>query len=220
MLLQAFPAISSLLGITTLLGMLLHWIINTDRTIYVSIHTIQTIAFISNIAADDLKPLFITSSIVSSLLFSISFTYFRYERPISVSILKRNLPATFSILLISSRSLGLCLLSVFDIANHAKLYRVFLILFITGSLVSGIFVYWEHYRLGESAYQFIMENTTYYGKYDITAVPSGSKYGFLVSYCISLFVIQSLSCGGLTIYMPLWNGLQASFITSISSHSP
>lgn len=151
MLLQAFPTISSLLGITTLLSILLYQIINTDHTTYVSIHTTQIIVFILNIIANNLKPLFMTSLIVSSLLFSVSFTYFRYERLISVLILKRNLLATFSILLISSRSLGLYLLSIFDITNHAKLHRVFLILFITGSLVSSVFVYQEHYRLGESA---------------------------------------------------------------------
>lgn len=125
--------------------MLLYWMIATHRMMYPSMHTSQTIAFISDIGADKLKPFFAASSIVTSLLFSCSFATYKWMARFDqshASMTSRKILTGISVLLTITGSLGLSLLSIFDVASHTRLHAIFLMLFMVGHLSSAVLVCW------------------------------------------------------------------------------
>lgn len=117
----------------------------------------QTIAYISDVGAAKLKPLFIAASAVTTIFLDLSFLAARYLRhngrliP-NVSIGEKVLDL-LSIFFAIVGTAGLILLSIFDTRRHPKLHDIFLLLFIAGYLISAIFVCWEYQRLGISKLQ-------------------------------------------------------------------
>lgn len=112
----------------------------------------QTIAYISDIGATGLKPLFIAGSTVSVVIFDLAFISERWLR--HKGRLAHNTNWTQKILSICSiiaaivGAAGLILLTIFDTLHHPHLHRVFLGLFIGGYIVSAIFICAEYQRLG------------------------------------------------------------------------
>ncbi|CAM1508488.1 Fc.00g053360.m01.CDS01 [Cosmosporella sp. VM-42] len=146
------PIISGLVWLGMLLGMLLHWIINDDSEHYTSMADTASIAYISNIGADDLKPLFIAGCCVTTLFLDLSFAAERWLRhrgrlvPNGSTGEKVLVALTIVFALVGTA--GLVLLSIFDTAHYKKLHDIFLLLFIAGYLLSAIFICWEYQRLG------------------------------------------------------------------------
>jgi hypothetical protein len=112
----------------------------------------QTIAYISDVGAQSLKPLFIAGSCVTTVFLDLSFLSERWLRhrgrlaanlTVTEQVLSR-LSLAFAIL----GTAGLILLSIFDTLHHPTLHDVFLLLFIVGYVVSAIFICWEYQRLG------------------------------------------------------------------------
>jgi uncharacterized membrane protein YbhN (UPF0104 family) len=134
-----------------LLGLLIHW--NVDgRPHYASMEPTQTIAYISDVGAQDLKPLFIAGSCVTTIFLDLSFFSERWLR--HRGRLARNTTLTEKVLSGLSLgfaligTLGLILLSIFDTLRHHTLHDIFLLLFIAGYVISAIFICWEYQRLG------------------------------------------------------------------------
>lgn len=130
--------------------MLMYWLA-TGRTRYGSMQENQTIAYISDIGAHRLKPLFVLGCVMSSILFNIAFVSDRWLRnrqaPIE-AVITRKVPTLLSILLVFAGSIALCCLSGFDVANFPLFHHIFLTLFIFGYVSSGLFICWEYYHLG------------------------------------------------------------------------
>jgi len=146
-----FPLISGLCWLGMLLGLLIHW--NVDgRPHYASMEPTQTIAYISDVGAQDLKPLFIAGSCVTTIFLDLSFFSERWLR--HRGRLARNTTLTEKVLSGLSLgfaligTLGLILLSIFDTLRHHTLHDIFLLLFIAGYVISAIFICWEYQRLG------------------------------------------------------------------------
>ncbi|KAJ6438675.1 tyrosine kinase protein [Purpureocillium lavendulum] len=146
------PVFSSLVWLGMLLGLLLHWIVDTHRRVYPSMNDGQTIAYISDVGAQELKPLFIAGSAVVTVTLDLSFLSERWLRHRgrlvrNSSVGERTLVGlTIAFAIIGT--CGLILLSIFDTWRHPRLHDVFLLLFIAGYLLSAVFTCWEYQRLG------------------------------------------------------------------------
>lgn len=146
------PVISGLVWLGMLLGMLLHWIIDTDRRRYPSMSDGQSIAYISDIGAQRLKPLFIAGCCVTTVFLDLSFVAERWLRHngrlVPNGSLGQKILAFLTIVFAIVGTAGLILLSIFDTVHHNRLHDIFLLLFIAGYLLSAIFICWEYQRLG------------------------------------------------------------------------
>ncbi|MDI1491181.1 MAG: hypothetical protein OHK93_002388 [Ramalina farinacea] len=112
----------------------------------------QRIAYISDIGAQGLKPLFIAGCCVTTIFLDLSFAAERWLR--HTGRLAKNLGrvekvlSALSILFAIAGTAGLILLSIFDTLRHPHLHDGFLLLFIAGYVISAIFICAEYQRLG------------------------------------------------------------------------
>jgi hypothetical protein len=112
----------------------------------------QSLAFISDIGASELKPLFIAGSCVTTLFLNLSLLSERWLR--HQGRLAKNLTVTEKVLSILSISFafigtaGLILLTIFDTMNYPGVHIAFLMVFMVGYIGSAIFCCWEYQRLG------------------------------------------------------------------------
>lgn len=150
-----FPVISGLCWLGMLMGLLIHWT-STGKPHYPSMDASQTIAYISDVGAQSLKPLFIAGSCVTTVFLDLSFLSERWLR--HRGRLARNQTLTEKVLSWLSMvfaligTAGLILLSIFDTLRHPKLHDVFLLLFIAGYVISAVFICTEYQRLGISKF--------------------------------------------------------------------
>ncbi|KUI71544.1 Protein sfk1 [Cytospora mali] len=147
-----FPIAAGLVWLGMLLGMLLHWIVDTKFKVYPSETDGQTIAYISDVGAGELKPLFITGCVLTTILLDTSFLSDRWLRHrgrlVPNSTMGEKVLSGLTISWAVVGTAGLILLSIFDTYHHPRLHDVFLGLFIVGYLVSAVFICWEYQRLG------------------------------------------------------------------------
>ncbi|MCJ1406708.1 hypothetical protein MMC19_000775 [Ptychographa xylographoides] len=112
----------------------------------------QHIAYISDIGAQGLKPLFIAGCCVTTIFLDLSFLSERWLR--HSGALERNttmaekILSGFAIVFAIAGTAGLILLSIFDTLRHPHLHDGFLLLFIAGYVISAIFICAEYQRLG------------------------------------------------------------------------
>ena len=112
----------------------------------------QSIAYISDVGAYGLKPLFVTGNVITTVFLDLSFFAERYLR--HTGRLARNtspaqkILSVISIFFAVAGSAGLILLAIFDAYRHKRLHDGFLLLFIGGYLLSAIFLCAEYQRLG------------------------------------------------------------------------
>lgn len=150
---QILPIIGGITWLTTLLALLLYWLVTTHRPHYPSMSATQQIAYISDVGASPLKPLFITGCVLTTLLLDASFLFDRLLRHrgrlVPTTTRTEHVLSVLTIVFAVVGTAGLILLSVFDTLRHPKLHDVFLLLFIGGYVLSAIFICWEYQRLGQ-----------------------------------------------------------------------
>lgn len=148
---QVFPIISGLAWLGMLLGMLLSWIIDENSRHYDTMSERATIAYISNIGADRLQPLFITGCTLTAVFLDAAFIAERWLRHkgrlVPNSSKGEKALSILSLLFAAVGTVGLICLSIFKTGTHGRLHWVFLALFIIGYLISAIFLCWEYQRL-------------------------------------------------------------------------
>ncbi|KAK0392206.1 hypothetical protein NLU13_1704 [Sarocladium strictum] len=146
------PVLASVVWLSMLLGMLLHWIINTNSRHYPSMRRGQHIAFISDIGAQELKPMFITMCAVCTVLFDLSFAAEMWLRKKGRLAPNKSMGEKvlmgMTIVFAIVGTAGLILLAIFDTLRHNTLHNIFLLLFIGGYWISAIFICAEYQRLG------------------------------------------------------------------------
>lgn len=127
-------------------------IIDTHSAHYSSMSATQHIAYISDVGAQELKPLFITGCVLTTVLLDTSFLADRWLRHrgrlVPNSTRGEKILSGLTIFWALIGTVGLILLSIFDTARHPSLHDLFLGFFIIGYLLSAIFVCWEYQRLG------------------------------------------------------------------------
>ncbi|KAF2972582.1 hypothetical protein GQX73_g989 [Xylaria multiplex] len=180
-----FPIISGLAWLGTLLGLFLHWVIDTNERRYSSMEENQTIAYISDVGASELKPLFVTGCIVTTIFLDASFISDRLLRHkgrlVPNTTLGEKILSGLSIFFALVGTIGLTFLSGFDTARYPRLHDVFLVLFILGYLVSAIFLCWEFRLLGKSYRQHRVLSLSFWVKLTFVVVELGLAIGFGVS---------------------------------------
>ncbi|KAH6987340.1 Frag1/DRAM/Sfk1 [Ilyonectria sp. MPI-CAGE-AT-0026] len=146
------PIISGLVWLGMLLGMLLSWIIDEHGRRYSTMAKTADIAYISNIGADRLRPLFIAGCVLTSVFLDLSFVAERWLRHrgrlIPNSSIGEKILAGLTIAFALVGTVGLICLSIFQTGKHKRLHYTFLFLFIAGYMLSAIFFCWEYQRLG------------------------------------------------------------------------
>ncbi|KAL2003466.1 hypothetical protein VTN02DRAFT_3777 [Thermoascus thermophilus] len=146
-----FPVISSFMWIAMLLAMLGNWAVR-DTPIYPSMERGQTIAYISDIGAEGLKPLFIAGSCVTVVFLDLSFLAERWLRHAGQLVPNKGRLDKFfavaSIFFSIAGALGLILLSIYDTLRHPSKHVGFLIMFMVSYLISALCLCAEYLRLG------------------------------------------------------------------------
>jgi len=149
--LSVFPLVSGFTWLGMLIAMIVTWCVE-GKPHYASMGADQNIAYISDVGAQGLKPLFIAGSVVTTVFLDLSFASERWLR--HRGRLAANQTVTEKVLSIISMifavigTVGLICLSIFDTLRHPHLHDVFLLLFIAGYVISAIFICWEYQRLG------------------------------------------------------------------------
>ncbi|KAI5924327.1 hypothetical protein F4810DRAFT_138199 [Camillea tinctor] len=147
------PIISGLMWLATLLALLLYWIVHENERMYSSMGSGQTIAYISDVGADTLKPLFVAGCIITTIFLDSSFIADRLLRHrgrlVPNTSLSEKILSGLCIFFAFVGTIGLCFLSGFDTSRYHTLHDIFLLLFIAGYLLSAIFICWEYQRLGK-----------------------------------------------------------------------
>lgn len=151
MLFWILPLISAFMWLGMLLAMFIVWEVEGSPT-YASMEQGQRIAYISDVGAQKLKPLFITGCCVTTVFLDLSFAAERWLR--HTGRLARNTGASektlsaFSIVFAIAGTVGLISLSILDTLRYPHLHDGFLLLFLAGYIISAIFICAEYQRLG------------------------------------------------------------------------
>jgi hypothetical protein len=111
-----------------------------------------SIAYISDVGAQSLKPLFIAASVVTTIFLDASFISERCLRHSgalvpNTSIFQKAMSGLSMVFAVLGTA-GLILLSIFDTLRHPTLHDIFLLLFIAGYIFSAVFICVEYQRLG------------------------------------------------------------------------
>lgn len=145
-----FPLIASVTWLGMLLAMLIAWLAQ-GRPRYPTMQDGQNVAFISDIGAQKLKPLFITGCAITSIgldLALISTAWLRHKGRLVQSTRSGMIVLWLSIIFALFGGIALVLLAVYDTDEYTRLHRLFLLLFMLGYILSAIFVCWQFQRLG------------------------------------------------------------------------
>ncbi|KAL8790518.1 MAG: hypothetical protein Q9213_000540 [Squamulea squamosa] len=146
------PLVSAAAWLGMLLAMFIVWEVQGSPH-YVSMEANQRIAYISDIGAQELQPLFITGACVTTIFLDLSFFAERWLRHRGRRLAKNlgvaeKASSALSIFFAIAGTCGLILLSVFDTVSHPRLHNGFLLIFIAGYIISAIFICAEYQRLG------------------------------------------------------------------------
>ncbi|OGE58144.1 hypothetical protein PENARI_c001G05175 [Penicillium arizonense] len=146
-----FPLVSACMWVAMLIAMLVTWV-TVGKPHYASMDTGQKIAYISDVGAQGLKPLFIAGSVVTVVFLDLGIISERWLRHAGQLVPNKGKfdkgCAGASIFFAIAGAAGLILLSCFDTLRHPKLHDGFLALFIIGYVISAILICIEYLRIG------------------------------------------------------------------------
>ncbi|KAJ4984027.1 fk506 suppressor [Stagonosporopsis vannaccii] len=179
------PIFSSICWMAMLITMLVYWS-TKGHPIYPTMTGGQTIAYISDIGAQELKPMFIAMSAVTVVTFDLAFISERYMRHAgklapNTSIWQK-IYSLISIIAAIVGAVGLILLTIYDNYHHNRMHNICLAVFIIGYIVSAIFICWEYQRLG-----------IHYRQHSILRISFWIKLAFIIAeicLCIVFGVTQ------------------------------
>ncbi|PFH61943.1 hypothetical protein XA68_15705 [Ophiocordyceps unilateralis] len=146
------PLFSSLVWLGMLLGMLIYWTVHENSPHLPSMSVNANVAFISDIGAFRLKPLFIAGSTVTAVTLNLAFIAERWLRHngrlLPNGSFTEKLLSALTIFFAVVGAAGLILLTIFDTWMHHEKHNGFLVIFIGGYLASSVSTCWEYQRLG------------------------------------------------------------------------
>ncbi|CZT05656.1 related to FK506 suppressor Sfk1 [Rhynchosporium agropyri] len=166
------PIFSGFVWLGMLLGMLLWWIVKEDSVHLFNMSAGQDIAYISDIGALDLQPLFIAMGTVTVVSFTSVFVTERWLR--HRGTIARNTSrwqktlSSLAIIFAVIGMIGLIILTCKNNVDYSTTHNVCLVIFIAGYIISAIFVCWEYQRLG-----------IHYRQYRILAISFWIKLAFI-----------------------------------------
>lgn len=175
------PIFSAFVWLAMLITMLAVWSYEGSPH-YPSMDPKQRIAYISDIGAQGLKPLFISMSTITVVTFTTSFILERWLRHRGIltpnTSIWQKIYSGISIVSAIAGAAGLILLSIFDALRHNRLHNIFLAVFIIGYIVSAIFICWEYQRLGIHFRQHSVLRWSFWIKLTFIFVETGLAVAF------------------------------------------
>ncbi|KAF5327275.1 hypothetical protein D9619_004241 [Psilocybe cf. subviscida] len=176
----------------TLLAMLIVWLAS-GRPRYPSQD--QRIAYISDVGASNLKPLFVTGCAITGVGFTLTLIVeriLRHHGRLMPNMRRRE--RVFSILAILGALIGgagLILLSVFDTKRFPSVHRIFLLVFIVGVALSAIFSIVE--------YRWISKDFSNFQRLKIAYIAKGIIASILIALAIvfAVTLFQAPNVGGI-----------------------
>ncbi|CCM04243.1 uncharacterized protein FIBRA_06410 [Fibroporia radiculosa] len=175
------PVFGAFIWAGTLLSMLITWLA-TGRPKYVTQQ--GSIAYISDIGASYLKPLFIVCCCITGVSFFLTLVierWLRHSGRLVPNMRRRErVFASLSVLGAFIGGAGLILLSIFDTGRYPSLHRVFLLVFIIGVGLAAIFTIIE--------YRWISHDFVEIRKLKIAYIAKGIIAGILI-ICAIIFAI-------------------------------
>ncbi|RKF77449.1 Protein SFK1 [Golovinomyces cichoracearum] len=179
------PILSCFFWAATLLILLIYWLAN-GRPIYASMDPTQTIAYISDVGATSLKPLFIVGCCLTTIFLDLSLLsefWLRHNGRLAENISQSQKALVWlSLVCAANGTAGLILLSVFDTLRYRQLHNIFLVVFIAGYLLSAIFICWEYQLLGK-----------YHRQHSILRRSFWLKLGFIITELALVAVFATFS---------------------------
>lgn len=131
--------------------MLGYWI-NAGSPHYPFMDAGQKIAYISDVGATFLRPLFIAGSATMVVVFDLAFIserWLRHQARLTPTYSKAEAGLSVcAIIFAIIGGAGLILLSIFDTKDYPTVHDSMLGVFVGGYVVSAIFICWEYQRLG------------------------------------------------------------------------
>ncbi|KAJ7352409.1 Frag1/DRAM/Sfk1 [Mycena albidolilacea] len=175
------PVLGAFIWFGTILSMLITWLAQggTSRPRYSS--QSESIAYISDVGADMLKPLFVVGCCITGVAFFLSLVIERYLRHSGrlIPTMRRREKVFNALAVLGSvvGGAGLILLSIFDTKRHMQLHRGFLLMFMVGVALSAIFTCIE--------YRWISKNFTYLRELRVAYIVKGVIVSILVILAIA-----------------------------------
>ncbi|KAB8292559.1 hypothetical protein EYC80_008267 [Monilinia laxa] len=142
----------------------------------------QKIAYISDIGAHELQPLFIAMGTVTVVTFNIVFVSERWLRHNgrlhgNTSIFQKVL-SSLAIICSIAGGIGLICLTCLNDVKHHTAHDICLAIFIGGYILSAIFICWEYQRLGIHYRQHRVLRISFWVKLTFIIVELGMAIGF------------------------------------------
>ncbi|KAF9061404.1 Frag1/DRAM/Sfk1 [Rhodocollybia butyracea] len=179
-------------NIATLWAMLITWLA-TGRPHYVSQESGQNIAFISDVGADILKPLFVVTCCITAVCFVLSLVVERYLRHSGRLMpnmrTRERVLSSLAILGSIIGGAGLILLSIFDTKRHPTLHNCFLLVFIVGVALSAIFSILE-FRWISKDFQHVKRLKR---SYRMKAVIAAILIALAIAFGVTLFTAANVA---------------------------
>ncbi|KAI5193681.1 putative FK506 suppressor Sfk1 [Aureobasidium subglaciale] len=177
------PLFAACCWLGTLLGMLGSWIADGSPR-YVSMEPGQKIAYISDIGAQHLQPLFIAGSAVTVVVFDLVFISERWLRhkgrlAHNTSNVQKGL-SIGAVLFAIAGAVGLIVLTILDTVNHPNAHDIGLGIFIIGYIISAIFACAEYQRLGIHFRQYRILRASFWIKLAFIFVEIALAIAFVV----------------------------------------
>ncbi|KAF7857913.1 hypothetical protein EAF04_009270 [Stromatinia cepivora] len=176
------PVFSGIVWLAMLLAMLLTWTVADGSPIITPMDNGQTIAYISDIGAHELQPLFIAMGTVTVVTFNIVFISERWLRHRgrlhgNTSIFQKVL-SSLAIICSIAGGIGLICLTCLNNVHHHTAHDVCLAIFIGGYILSAIFICWEYQRLGIHYREHRVLRVSFWIKLAFIFVELGLAIGF------------------------------------------
>ncbi|KAI5839909.1 Frag1/DRAM/Sfk1 family-domain-containing protein [Morchella snyderi] len=150
-LFSIFPLIGAAVWFSMLWSMMIIWV-SQRQPRYSHMNANQRMVYISDIGSNSMKPFFIVGCSVTAAMFSVSL--FSIRRNYASGGKLEMLYDIMSTLSGLAGSVGLILLSIFDLARHRTLHIIFLILFVMGIILSASSTMHEYCHVGRSYEDF------------------------------------------------------------------
>ncbi|TAQ84498.1 hypothetical protein B7494_g7179 [Chlorociboria aeruginascens] len=176
------PIFSGCVWLAMLLGMLLWWAVEKHELHLTPMADDQYIAYISDIGAHELQPLFISLGTLAVVTFDAVFIAERWLRhlhrlPANTTNLERWLWVLSSIFALVG-AIGLIILTCANDVDHLQTHDVCLAIFIAGYIISAIFICWEYQRLEVQYRQYRVLLISFWIKFIFIVVEAGLAIAF------------------------------------------
>ncbi|KAI6024957.1 hypothetical protein PISMIDRAFT_561891 [Pisolithus microcarpus 441] len=183
------PAFTAFIWFGSLLAMLLTWLIS-GRPKYVSQE--GSVAYISDVGASFLKPLFVVVCCITGVGFLLSLVLerlLRHRGRLAPEMrIREHVFGTLAVIGAFIAMLGLALLSGFDTLHYPSLHQIFLLVFMIGVALSAIFTMAE-YRWIAQDYQHMRKlRRAYIAKAIIASV----LIALAIAFAVTLFYVPNV----------------------------